>query len=341
MAGGSLWLQFLVCMGIIGYGGTQLSRYGDVLAEKTGLGRTWLGLVLLAAITSLPESSTGISAVLWVNAPNITVGDLLGSCLFNLFILAVVDLLYPPSPVLSAADRGHLLAGSFAVVMLTVTVMGTLAPLPTAGITLGHIGLSSPILLVCYLGAMRVIYRYQRRQRLTYLQEHQEELVYANIGLRKTVLMFGLAALVVVSAGFWIPRIAVDLARFMGWHQSLMGTIFVAASTSLPELVVTLGALRLGAIDLAVGNLLGSNLVNLALLGVMDILYFKGPLLRAVSYDHASTGLMAILMTSIVCAELVYRPPKKGLRLVSLGAFLLAFLFAANIFLQMLTKGRP
>jgi cation:H+ antiporter len=341
MTGWEVWLKFLFCLALIGVSGTQLARYGDVLAEKTGLGRTWLGLVLLAAITSLPESSTGISAVLWVNAPNITVGDLLGSCLFNLFILAVVDLLYPPSPVLTAADRGHLLAGSFAVVMLTVTVMGTLAPLPTSGVTLGHIGLSSPILLVCYLGAMRVIYRYQRRQRLAYLQEHQEELVYSEIGLGKTVLMFGLAALVVVSSGIWIPRVAVDLASFMGWHQSLVGTIFVAASTSLPELIVTLGALRLGAVDLAVGNLLGSNLVNLALLGVMDILYFKGPLLRAVSHDHASTGMMAILMTSIACAELVYRPPKKALHLVSLGAFLLAFLFTANIFLQILTRGRP
>jgi|UniRef100_A0A7V6A2N5 cation:H+ antiporter len=338
MTGWEVWLKFFFCLALIGVSGTQLSRYGDVLAEKTGLGRTWLGLVLLAAITSLPESSTGISSVLWVNAPNISVGDLLGSCLFNLFILAVVDLLYPSGPVLTAADRGHLLAGSFAVVMLTVTVMGTLAPLPTAGITIGYIGLSSPILLVCYLGAMRVIYRYQRRERLAYLQKHQEALLYAHIGLGKTVLMFGLGALVVVGAGIWIPRIAVDLASIMGWRQTLVGTIFVAISTSLPELVVTLGALRLGAVDLAVGNLLGSNLVNLALLGVMDILYFKGPLLRAVSPDHASTGLMAILMTSIVCAELVYRPPKKALRLVSLGAFLLAFLFTANIFLQMLTK---
>jgi cation:H+ antiporter len=338
MAGWEVWLKFFILLALIGVSGTQLSRYGDALAEKTGLGRTWLGLVLLAAITSLPESSTGISSVLWVNAPNITVGDLLGSCLFNLFILAVVDLLYPPSPVLTAADRGHLLAGSFTVVMLTVAIMGTLAPLPTAGITLGHIGLSSPILLICYLGAMRVIYRYQRRQRLAYLEEHEEELIYSEIGLGKTVLMLGLSALVVVGAGIWIPQVAVELAHFMGWHQTFVGTIFVAASTSLPELVVTLGALRLGAVDLAVGNLLGSNLVNLALLGVMDILYFKGPLLRAVSHDHASTGLMAILMTSIACAELAYRPAKKALRLVSLGAFLLAFLFTANIFLQILTK---
>lgn len=341
MTGWEVWLKFGFCLALIGVSGTQLSRYGDVLAEKTGLGRTWLGLVLLAAITSLPESATGISSVLWVDAPDITVGDLLGSCLFNLFILAVVDLLYPSSPVLTAADRGHLLAAAFTVVMLTVAIMGILAPLPTAGVTLAHIGLSSPILLVCYLGAMRVIYRFQRRERIAYLEEHREELVYAHIGLGRTALMFGLNALVVVSAGAWIPRVAVDLASLMGWHQSLVGTILVAASTSLPEMVVTLGALRLGAVDLAVGNLLGSNLFNLALLGVMDILYFKGPLLRAVSLDHAGTGLMAILMTGIASAEMVYRPQKKALRFVSLGAFLIAFLFAANIFLQMLAQGGP
>jgi cation:H+ antiporter len=341
MTGWEVWPKFGFCLALIGVSGTQLSRYGDVLAEKTGLGRTWLGLVLLAAITSLPESATGISSVLWVDAPDITVGDLLGSCLFNLFILAVVDLLYPSSPVLTAADRGHLLAAAFTVVMLTVAIMGILAPLPTAGVTLAHIGLSSPILLVCYLGAMRVIYRFQRRERIAYLEEHREELVYAHIGLGRTALMFGLNALVVVSAGAWIPRVAVDLASLMGWHQSLVGTILVAASTSLPEMVVTLGALRLGAVDLAVGNLLGSNLFNLALLGVMDILYFKGPLLRAVSLDHAGTGLMAILMTGIASAEMVYRPQKKALRFVSLGAFLIAFLFAANIFLQMLAQGGP
>jgi cation:H+ antiporter len=341
MTGWEVWLKFGFCLALIGVSGTQLSRYGDVLAEKTGLGRTWLGLVLLAAITSLPESATGISSVLWVDAPDITVGDLLGSCLFNLFILAVVDQLYPSSPVLTAADRGHLLAAAFTVVMLTVAIMGILAPLPTAGVTLAHIGLSSPILLVCYLGAMRVIYRFQRRERIAYLEEHREELVYAHIGLGRTALMFGLNALVVVSAGAWIPRVAVDLASLMGWHQSLVGTILVAASTSLPEMVVTLGALRLGAVDLAVGNLLGSNLFNLALLGVMDILYFKGPLLRAVSLDHAGTGLMAILMTGIASAEMVYRPQKKALRFVSLGAFLIAFLFAANIFLQMLAQGGP
>jgi len=301
------------------------------------MGRTWMGLVVLAAVTSLPEAATGASAVLWVDAPNITVGDLLGSCVFNLLILAVVDLLYPPGPVLTAADRGHMLAAAFGVVMLGVAVMGVMAPSPIAGIAFGHIGLSTPVLLVCYLLAMRAVYRYQRRQRAAYLAE-QEQLLYEHISLSAAAWKFALNATVVVAAGILLPATAVRLAQVMGWHQSMMGTIFVAAATSLPELVVTISALKLGAVDLAVGNLFGSNLVNLALLGVMDLLYFPAPLLEVVAVQNAGTGVMAILMTGIATAEMVYRPKKKVLRWLSLGAFSLVFLYAAHILLQMLGR---
>jgi cation:H+ antiporter len=132
--------------------------------------------------------------------------------------------------------------------------------------------------------------------------------------------------------------VAASLAQLMGWQQSMVGTVFVAAATSLPELVVTMAALRLGAVDLAVGNLFGSNLVNLALLGLMELLYLQGPMLETVSRQHAGTGVMAMVMTGIAMAEMVYRPRKKTLRWMSIGAFALAFLYVAHIFLQMLAE---
>ena len=334
------WLKFLLCSTIITISGTQLSRYADILAEKTGMGRTWMGLVVVAAITSLPETATGVSAVLWVDAPDITVGDLLGSCVFNLLTLALVDLLYPPAPALSAVDRGHLLAAAFGVVMLGVAALGVMAASPFQFLTFAHIGLSTPALLSCYLVAMRAVYRHQRRERAAYLAKVKEELLYHHITLKRATGMFGVNALAVVAAGTWLPQVASNLADLMGWQQSLMGTVFVAASTSLPELVVTCGALRLGAVDLAVGNLFGSNLFNLALLGVMDLLYLKAPLLQAAAPEHAGTALMAILMTGIAAAELAYRPQKKALRRLSLAAFFLAFLYAAYIYLQMVTLPR-
>ncbi len=332
------WTQFLLCGLAIMVAGTQLSRYGDILAVKTGMGRTWMGLVIIAAATSLPELATGASSILWVQAPDITVGDLLGSCVFNLLILALVDLLYPRGPALTAADRGHLVAAGFGVVMLGVAVMGVMAHSPIASLTFLHVGLSSLVLVICYLVAMRAVFRYQRRELAAYQKEREEEPAYEDVTLNRALLLFGVNALVVLAAGVWLARTAAHLAELAGWHMSLMGTLFVAASTSLPELVVTLGALRLGAIDLAVGNLFGSNLINLAMLGVMDILYVKGPLLGLAASVHAVTGLMAILMTGIASLELAYRPQKKALRWMSTGAFLLVFIYAAHIFVQALAR---
>jgi cation:H+ antiporter len=335
LAGWSLWLQFLLIAGVIAVAGSRLSKYGDVLAEKTGMGRTWLGLVVLAAVTSLPELATGVSAVLWVQVPDITVGDLLGSCMFNLLILAVVDLFYPPGPVLTAADRGHLLAACFGVVMLGVALMGLITPSLLAGITLGYLDLSSAILLLCYLVAMRSVFRYQRRELAAYLAEVEETLLYEDVTLRAALVKFALNALVVVAAGIFLPQVAEQIAHLMDWQQSVVGTVFVAATTSLPEVVVTMSALRLGAVDLAVGNLFGSNLINLGILGLMGFLYVKAPLLQAVSPKHVGTAVMAIIMTGIAATEMMYRPQKKIMRWMSLGAFILVFLYAAYIFVQM------
>ncbi len=330
------WLQFLLIAGAITVAGSRLSRYGDVLAEKTGMGRTWLGLVVLAAVTSLPELATGTSAILWVHVPDITVGDLLGSCMFNLLILAVVDLFYPPGPVLTAADRGHLLAACFGIVILGVAVMGLITPPLLAGVHLGHVDLSSPVLLICYLVAMRSLFRYQRRERAAFLSEHDETLLYEDVSLSAAVLKFTLNVLVVVAAGVFLPRVADQIAGLMGWQQSVVGTVFVAAATSLPEMVVTFSALRLGAVDLAVGNLFGSNLINLGILGLMGLLYVKAPLLQVVSPKHLGTAVMAIIMTGIAATEMMYRPQKKTMRWMSSGAFILVFLYAAYIFVQML-----
>jgi cation:H+ antiporter len=337
LVGWSVWLQFVIIVGVIGFSGTRLSKYADALAEKTGLGRTWVGLVGLAIVTSLPELVTGATAVLWVKAPDIAVGNLLGACMLNVVILAVADLLYAPGPVLTAADRGHILAAAFGVIMLGVATLGVMARPPLANFSLGHVGLSAPVLIICYLMAMRATYRYQKRQRAEYLREHQEVLLYPHLSLRQAAWRFGGHALIVMAAAFWLPQVAAQLAQFMGWHLFLVGTIFVAVATTMPELVVTISAMRLKAVDLAVGDLLGSLMINVAMLGVMDLLYLRGPLLQAVGPEHASTGITVIVMVGIAIAEMIYRPQVKALRWMSLGAFLLAFLYAAHIFVQMLT----
>jgi len=113
-----IWSQFLVCAALITVSGVYLSRYGDVIADKTGLGGTWIGLILLATVTSLPELAAGVSAVTLAQTPNIAIGGILGSCVFNLFLLTILDILQREESVFSRASRGHILAAGFGVLLL-------------------------------------------------------------------------------------------------------------------------------------------------------------------------------------------------------------------------------
>lgn len=82
---------YFICAALILFSGARLSKHGDLIAEKTGLGRTWIGIVLIATVTSLPEMATGVTASAFHQLPNIAVGDVFGSCMFNILILAILD----------------------------------------------------------------------------------------------------------------------------------------------------------------------------------------------------------------------------------------------------------
>ena len=139
------WLEFAACLGVIGYAGFQLTRYADAIAEKTRLSASWAGLALLATVTSLPELMTGASAVTVAAAPDIAVGDVLGSSVFNLFVLALVDLARRGPSIYAHASRGHLVSAAFGIALLAIVLMGL--ALGRAGPTLGHLGWTSPLIV--------------------------------------------------------------------------------------------------------------------------------------------------------------------------------------------------
>ncbi|MFY9624488.1 MAG: hypothetical protein WAJ91_08900, partial [Rhodoplanes sp.] len=112
------WSQFLVCAIAIAIAGYQLARYGDVIAEKSKLGRTWVGVIMVATVTSLPELATGISSVTLADAPNIAVGNALGACVLNLVLLAFLDFLYREMPIYQKASSGHILSAGFSIILL-------------------------------------------------------------------------------------------------------------------------------------------------------------------------------------------------------------------------------
>lgn len=319
-----IWLELLLCLAVIGYAGYFLSRYGDIIAEKTGMSASWVGLILLSTATSLPELATGISSVTFADAPDIAVGDVLGSTVFNLAILVLLDALYKRETLYSRAAQGHILSASLGTILIGFAGFSLLLDHAGMSPALGHVGFYSPFIVLVYLVAMRAVYSYERRTVSEYTGVSAER--YPDVTLRSAVKGYALAAGAVVMAGTWLPFVAKDLAESMGWGRSFVGTLLVAGVTSAPEAAVTISALRIGALDMAIANLLGSNLFDIAILAIDDLLYTKGPLLAHVDASHALTAFTAVMMSALVTVGFIFRPQGRvvlGLTWVSLGLFML------------------
>jgi len=324
-----VWLQFAACAALIAFAGVRLSRYGDVIADKTGLSGSWIGLVLLATVTSLPELVTGLSSVTVADVPNIAVGDVLGSCVFNLVILVLLDFLERGESVYRRASQGHILSAACGIVLIGFAGLNILLG-DKAALAFGHVGAYTPVIVLFYVIAMRTVFFYERVQMAEFVEKAADR--YPQLTLRQAGLRYALAALVIVAAGTWLPFIGVQLAEVMGWHKTFVGTLFVAGATSLPELAVTIAAVRIGALDMAIANLLGSNLFDILILAVDDLFFLKGPLLSHVSPMHAMTAMSAVVMSGIVIVGLLYRPQTRVLRSVGWVSLGLFTFYLLNIF---------
>ncbi len=306
-----LWLAFVVCTAVIVYSGTKLSKYGDIIAEKTGLGRAWIGLVLMATVTSLPELVTGVSSVTYADVPDIAVGDVLGSCVFNMLVLAVVDALHKAMPLSTRAHQGHVLSAAFGIVLICIVCIG----IHLRGIItpIGWIGSYSLINVIIYLMAMKMVFSYEKRKLAAFMKEMTEDVKYRDISTQHAALHYGINALMVIVAAIFLPKIGEGIAASTGLGQTFVGNIFIALSTSLPEVVVSIAAVKMGAVDLAIGNLFGSNIFNMFILVIDDFLFLKGPLLSYASSNHIISAVVAMAMTGIAIIGLTYRAEKKKL----------------------------
>jgi cation:H+ antiporter len=330
----SVWLEFIVCTAVIVYAGSRLSKYGDIIAEKTGLGRMWVGALLLAAVTSLPELVSGVAAVTVYDLPDIAVGGVLGSCMFNLLILSLIDAMTGRKPIYTGVNEGHVISAGFGVLLLgliSVNIyLGGTFP------TFGWICVFSIAYFALYLVAMRVVFLYNKRRIAMVVKELAEELRYRDVSAARAYVLYAVNAVVIVLAATYLPHLGERIAEMTGFGQTFVGSFFIALSTSLPELVVTVAAVRLGAVDLALGNLFGSNLFNIAILAVEDFAYVKGPLLGAASDAHLVTAGVAVAMTATAIVGLTYRTIKRPFFLAWDSMSILALYFMGQVILYVL-----
>jgi len=309
------WVIFLLSAAVIVYAGTKLSHYGDQIATLTGLGGLWIGVVLMAGATSLPEIFTDVSAAL-MNKPNLAAGDLFGSNMANMLILGIIDLMHRQKRVWEKAAFEHALSAALA---LFLTALAGFFVLFGSDVKHGGVSYGSMLLLLFYMFGMRLVFR-QESTKWRQLEQEKVVGVQAAEGLaqsnkrgalRRAIIGFAVAALALLVAAPFLASSAGQIAEQSGISTTFIGTALLGIATSLPELVTAIAAVRLGAFDLAVGNLFGSNAFNMAAFFFVDIAYQGGPIFNAITDAHAMTAFWGILLMSAALMGIIYRVEKR------------------------------
>jgi len=267
--------------------GAKLAVYGDALASLTGWGRLFVGGLLLALATSLPELSTNVSAVrLDPPNPELAVGTVLGANMKNMVTLAGVALAFGGVRFLRqvAPEQGYLM-----VVAIGLTGAAVLFGGLNMGIKVWEVGLSSVILIILFVAGMWWVYN----TRPTDANDEDEE-KDAGMTLRRAWYMFGLVSVGVVASGFFLAWSTDEIAEITGIASSTLGILLVAFVTTIPEISATVMAARIGAMDLAVAGVYGSSVFNISLLFYSDIFYREGILVNQTEPAHFVAGGVGI-----------------------------------------------
>ncbi len=320
------WLIFLLSSAVTVVAAIQLAKYGDVIAVRTRLGGMFIGALLLASATSLPEVVTAFSS-LRQGVPNLAAGNFFGSNMINMFLLAILDILNQQARILRKVAFTHALTAALASSLAALVIFFMLVDLPWQ---VGWIGVDALVILLVYVGGIRLIQL--QGQQSGAAVDLPVEPGHKLPKLWQALLGFAVATVVLILVIPYLVSSSTEIARITGLSTGFVGALFVALVTSLPELVSALAATRLGAFDMAVGNLFGSNVFNMFAIGLVDLFYIRGRFLDTIDPAFALAGLLGLLLTNLALVGNLARLERRFL-FVEIDALLLIVLYLAGMWL--------
>jgi cation:H+ antiporter len=333
----ALNLAIFVVAGIaVWVAGTRMSGYADEISKKTGLGQALIGLLLLAGVTSLPEIGVSVTAAASGNA-DLAVNNLFGSIAMQVAILAVIDFVIGRRALTSVVpDPGLLLLGTLNVLLLSIAAAGMVV----GDIAFVGIGLWAWASLAAYIFSLWLLSQTQGRRPWLATDlaggsvvpldepaaEGEDDEGFAGVP-RAIIVRVIIAAAVILVAGYALAQSGDAIAEQTGLGSSFVGFVLVAVSTSLPEFSTALGAARLGRFTMAISDILGTNLINIGLLFVVDAVAAGEPVLNAVGSFSVFGAILGVIVTTLFLAGLAERRDRTIFRLgIDSAAVLVVYL---------------
>lgn len=311
------WLIFLLTAAGIIAAGIKLASFAEAIGKRTGIGQGWIGLLFLATVTSFPELTTTITGAS-IGVPNIAVGNALGSNLFNIAIIGLMDiLLIKRGPFLLKVRSYHIASGGI-VVLLTALVMLGIVIAPK--IDLFGISPVSFLILIVYVGGVFLLYHIEKSEAIPGSAPAE------TMPLLHAVGGFLACTAIIIVAGIFLVSASKAITTETAISGSVMGAVLVAIVTSLPELSASIGALRIGAYDMIIGNLFGSNMFNILTIFFADAAFRGGSILTELGQgapDQLIVAALGIVLASAVIIAIGYRSHR---RILGMGADALVLL---------------
>lgn len=345
-ASNPVWLNvllFAIAAAIVWFAGGRLERLAEAIATRTGLGHAFTGLLLLAAATSLPEVATTITAAAGGYRQMLT-HNLLGGVAMQTAILVLADLFIRQAPLTRVSPSYAILMQGVAVIVLLGIAVVWIAVGDAGTMQFGPVTLAplAPVLLLGYFLMLWATHRAQHRARWEPLVSgetgrsptgpesgNREGEPYVGASLRRIVFTFAAFAAVVLVAGWAVAELGNAIAQQTGIASSFVGATFVATATSLPEVSVVIPAVRRANYSMAIGNVFGSNMFDVSLLAVGDIILGE-PLFAA---PIGSVGLAAgigVLLTCVYLWGLLEHRDRSFLRL-GIDSWVVLVVYAAGL----------
>lgn len=242
----------------------KLANYVDLIDKKTNLSGAFIGGVILAAVTSLPELFTSISSVTIVNKPEMVIGNILGSNLFNMTILGVLMIFSVKKFSKAVIGVSHLKTAIFTLVMFALMFFVVYLGIDKS---FYNISVYTILIIVMYVLSIRFM-------AADTADEDSKDI--SNLTLKQIVIRFVIMSLLLVVASVGITYVTDELAVRLNLGATLAGALFLGIATSLPELTSCIALVRKNNFNACVGNILGSGTFNFCILAVTDIIYRKG-----------------------------------------------------------------
>lgn len=320
-----VFVTFFISAILVIIAGVKLSKYAEVIADKTGLGHSFVGITLLALFTSLPEFISSIGAVTLVDSPDLSFGNIYGSNMFNIFILFLLDAGFRKGSIYRDISDANIATGLFAVL---ITLFSSFAFIAFNG-EIFHLSIAGIIISVIFIFAIYSAYLHSLRE---VEEETDIEVDVESVSLSKAIWMFLFAAIIIVGAGLMLSKSADGIAVATGLGKTVVGSFMLAFVTSLPEVAASIAAIRLGAPNMAIGNIFGSNLFNIFVIPVTDIFYTKGNIFKYVSPSFLEASIFATFIVIIALVAISQdKLSKFKIKHISIYSFLILICYIVYI----------